>query len=52
MIVLKARGLPVGSSRVVGLGLVMMVVATLLMAAGMLVVGASPAEAVSTFTVN
>jgi CSLREA domain-containing protein len=52
MIVLKARGLPVGSSRVVGLGLVMMVVATLLMAAGTLVVGARPAEAATTFTVN
>jgi hypothetical protein len=50
MIVLKARGLPVGS-RVVALGLLMMV-ATLLVAAGTLVVGASPAEAVSTFTVN
>jgi CSLREA domain-containing protein len=50
MIVLKARGLTVGS-RVVALGLLMMV-ATLLVAAGTLVVGASPAEAVSTFTVN
>jgi hypothetical protein len=50
MIVLKARGLPAGS-RVVALGLLMMV-ATLLVAAGMLVVGASPAEATTTFTVN
>jgi len=51
MIVLKASGLPVGSSRVVGLGLVMLV-ATLLVAGGLLVVGASPAEAATTFTVN
>jgi CSLREA domain-containing protein len=50
MIVLKARG-PVGSSRVVALGLLMWL-ATLLMAAGMIVVGASPAEAATTFTVN
>ena len=49
MIVLKARW-PVGS-RVVALGLLMLL-ATLLMAAGMLVIGASPAEAATTFTVN
>jgi hypothetical protein len=51
MIVLKARGLAVGSSRVVALGLLMLL-ATLLMAAGLLVVGASPAEATKIFTVN
>jgi hypothetical protein len=49
MIVAKAGGLAVGS-RVVGLGL-LVVLATLLLAAGMLVVGASPAYA-KTFTVN
>jgi CSLREA domain-containing protein len=50
MIVLQAGGLPVGS-RVVALGLGILV-ATLLAAAGLVVVGASPAEAATTFTVN
>jgi hypothetical protein len=49
MILLKVRGLPVGS-RIVALALLMLV-ATLLVAGGMLVAGASPAEA-ATFAVN
>lgn len=49
MIVQKAGG-PAGS-RFVAPALLMMV-ATLLTAAGLLVVGVSPAEAASTFTVN
>jgi hypothetical protein len=52
MIVLKASGLTVGStSRVVALALLMLS-AVVLVAAGTLVVGASPAEATTTFTVN